>query len=148
MVGGLFSIDHEYFYKLGTYDGGMRIWAGDDVEMSIRTWSCGGTILVTPCSRVAHLTRANRIYVGSVGWYRLLIENSARFVDVWTDEWKEFFYTVFPHAMEWRSADLDDRKLLRKNLRCKSFKWFLKNIYPESTLNLERYHLGEVSMIQ
>lgn len=44
MVGGLFSIDREYFYKLGTYDGGMRIWAGDDVEMSIRIWSCGNWI--------------------------------------------------------------------------------------------------------
>lgn len=144
MVGGLFSIDREFFYKLGNYDGGMIIWSGDDVEFSIRSWVCGGKILVAPCSRVGHLTRSQRIHAGPLGWFRLLMRNTARLVDVWTDEWSEYFYTIFPQALDWRT-NVDERKHLRKNLRCKSFKWFLENVYPESTLNLERIHFGLVS---
>ena len=41
-------------------------------------------------------------------------------------------------------GDISERVALRERLKCKSFKWYLENIYPESQMPLDYFSLGEV----
>lgn len=36
MAGGLFSIDRAFFYEIGSFDEKMKIWGGENVEISFR----------------------------------------------------------------------------------------------------------------
>ena len=42
-------------------------------------------------------------------------------------------------------GDVSERLEFRKKHNCKSFRWYLENIYPESQMPLDYYSVGEVS---
>ncbi|XP_031560548.1 polypeptide N-acetylgalactosaminyltransferase 13-like isoform X2 [Actinia tenebrosa] len=133
MAGGLFSIDRKYFFESGSYDEGMDVWGGENLEMSFRIWQCGGKLEILPCSRVGHVFRTRFPY-SFPGGYTEVSVNLARVVRVWMDDYKTFVYMKRPDLKTLQYGDIKSRLDLRKRLKCKGFKWYLDNIYPEQTL--------------
>jgi len=154
MAGGLFSIEKDYFNQLGKYDPQMDIWGGENIELSLRLWQCGGGVKIVPCSHVAHIFRKSSPYTFRPGKEvgDILYTNLARVAEVWMDEWRHFFYLINPivnKTLEKVGIDsafekIDDRKRLRSALGCKSFSWFLENVWPENFFPKKDRFFGKI----
>ncbi|XP_059248733.1 polypeptide N-acetylgalactosaminyltransferase 5 [Mustela nigripes] len=133
MAGGLFSIDKNYFFELGTYDPGLDVWGGENMELSFKVWMCGGEIEIIPCSRVGHIFRNDNPYSFPKDRMKTVERNLVRVAEVWLDEYKELFYGHGDHLIDQGLdvGNLTEQRELRKKLKCKSFKWYLENVFPD-----------------
>ena len=134
MAGGLFAMDRVFFFELGGYDPEMRLYGGEEMELSFRLWQCGGTLECIPCSRVGHVFRTGKYWQGQVypvpGW--VITRNKLRAAALWMDEYADIARRVMaPLPADKSLGPLDVIQRVREQHHCKSFKWYLDTVYPE-----------------
>ncbi|XP_044541324.1 polypeptide N-acetylgalactosaminyltransferase 9 [Gracilinanus agilis] len=100
---------------------------------------------VLPCSRVAHIERTKKPYNNDIDYYAK--RNALRAAEVWMDDFKSHVYMAWNIPMTNPGVDFGDvseRLALRQRLQCRSFKWYLENVYPEMRIYNNTITYGEV----
>ncbi|XP_006984160.1 polypeptide N-acetylgalactosaminyltransferase 9 [Peromyscus maniculatus bairdii] len=145
MIGCSFVVDREYFGDIGLLDPGMEVYGAENIELGMRVWQCGGSMEVLPCSRVAHIERTKKPYNNDIDYYAK--RNALRAAEVWMDDFKSHVYMAWNIPMTNPGVDFGDvseRLALRQKLKCRSFKWYLENVYPEMRVYNNTLTYGEV----
>uniref|UniRef100_A0A3P9Q1K7 Polypeptide N-acetylgalactosaminyltransferase n=1 Tax=Poecilia reticulata TaxID=8081 RepID=A0A3P9Q1K7_POERE len=118
MAGGLFSIDRDYFQVIGTYDAGMDIWGGENLEISFRV-----------SERSQYFNNLDRL-------------QAVLHVNAWVSVFAS------PGVTKVDYGDISTRSALRQKLQCKPFSWYLENVYPDSQIPRHYYSLGEIRNVE
>ncbi|CAO2638023.1 Polypeptide N-acetylgalactosaminyltransferase 15 [Lemmus lemmus] len=130
--GEVVAMDRHYFQNSGAYDPLMSPEGGENLEMSFKTWLCGGSVEILPCSRVGHIYQSKD--VSSRTDPEVILRNKVRIAETWLGSFKETFYRHIPEALSLSKVakpDCTERRKLQRRLGCRTFHWFLANVYPE-----------------
>jgi polypeptide N-acetylgalactosaminyltransferase len=120
--GALFAIRKDEFWRLGGYDKGLYVWGGENMELSLKIWLCGGRLVQVPCSSTGHMYRIRDVHKwtndnftelavklgvdgNDEGKYlaygvarnvdvmtRIWLRNNIRVAKIWLGEWRKYYY--------------------------------------------------------
>eukprot|EP00920_Eleutheroschizon_duboscqi_P017994 GHVT01043021.1.p1 GENE.GHVT01043021.1~~GHVT01043021.1.p1 ORF type:complete len:740 (-),score=146.15 GHVT01043021.1:1270-3489(-) len=144
MSGGLLAMSRKWWDETEGLDEGMHLWGAENIEQSLRTWLCGGEVVVARDSIIAHVFRTKFPYkVDS----KVLVKNRVRAATAWFDEFGDNFFTSSAYIA--KNKDLKDGSIsdilrVKEKLQCKPFKWFVnrfrdvfeqRGLIPRSTFH-------------
>nr|CAD7393295.1 unnamed protein product [Timema cristinae] len=116
---------------------------GENQELSFKIWMCGEILDVVLFFRVGNIFRGRRPYRFGKD---VLKENFQRLVEVWLDEYAQYYYEFTGHKTV-AYGDVSSCKDLRRKLECDSFEWFMENIIPEMFVPKDTMATGELRNI-
>jgi polypeptide N-acetylgalactosaminyltransferase len=134
MTMGMFATTKQWWTLIGGLDRGLNTWGGENIEISLRTWLCGGDIVVARGAVVDHTFRTKFPYEVRGDVYR---RNIVRVVEAWFDTpSKRRFYAALklrPGAVH--PGDLEDTHAMQRRLNCRTFEWFLTKFKGRAPLD-------------
>jgi len=144
LVGCVTVADRRYFDGIGGFDAGLSVWGGDNIELSLRSWLCGGGAATHPCSRVGHIFKPFSFSFGGEK-EKVIAKNNIRVVETWLPSRRDYYYaSSFVYSYKRAEYTDEERASLRERrdrllrggdgeppLRCSNFSWFLSNVLPE-----------------
>ncbi|VDM34448.1 unnamed protein product, partial [Hydatigera taeniaeformis] len=162
IAGSVIAVNRSRFMSFGAFDDQLEIWGGENIELSLRAWMCGGRVEIIPCSRVSHLFRSSHGYSFPKGKMATIMKNLKRVAMVWMQPSRNLqidsvrhpippmalFYSSQQEALKIPVGDLTLRERLRQQLNCKDFAWFVESIYPDLRVKGNEVKLRDNAMIK
>ena len=125
--GTAWAVRKLFLKRIGGFDESMNDVGGESLELSLRTWMCGGVIKILPCSRVGVLNLKDPVKV-------IMAENIRRIVELWMPEKRNF---IFKHTNVQGAMDATEKTSLKARwqqlsaLECQKFDWYQRTIIPD-----------------
>ena len=120
-AGSTFMISKSFYNELGGFDNGLEIWGGENIDLSVRCWLCGGRVLVAKSSYVGHLFKSSFTYAvptGTINKNKLRVSyvnfSPDRFKRIST--WLGLSQGHLQDAQFWDTADTRRLQLLRDRI--------------------------------
>lgn len=162
IAGSVIAMNRSRFIAFGAFDDQLEIWGGENIELSLRAWMCGGRVEIIPCSRVSHLFRSSHGYSFPKGKITTIMQNLKRVAIIWMQPSRDlqidsirypvppiaFFYSSQQEALKIPAGDLTLRERLRQQLECKDFAWFVENVYPDLRRKANEVKLRDNALIK
>ena len=152
LSGGILLMSKRWWVEGGGYDAGMLQWGGENLEQSLRTWMCGGKIVVERDVVVGHVF--TRPLLGQKADSGIVRMNQARAALVYLDDsFRNFRRQVLDmdsvlagisqREQKLREGSLTERFALRAGMGCAPFSQFQKHfssVFEQRLLLEERVH--------
>ena len=129
VAGHCFAYSKRWWEESGGFDNEFKIWGGENIEFSLKTWLAGGEVISCGDSKVAHWFKEKFQYKFPMS---CLLHNKARIAEVWFDGYKDMFYRSVKRKRGGIDfGDISERIKYKNKIQEKSFEWFLDNLQPE-----------------
>ena len=121
---GMFATSKKWWTHIRGMDDGLLEWGGENIEISLRTWLCGGEVVVARDSYIDHAW-SNKIHYTRSG--EIYTRNKMRVAEAWMDpaSLATFYKVTGIHRDRFDIGDLSRIRELQRELQCKPFTYYL-----------------------
>ncbi|CAL1539306.1 unnamed protein product [Lymnaea stagnalis] len=143
---GIFAAHKKILTTIGGYDDTLTAIDTLHIEISFRTWMCGGKIELILCSHVGYLA-TKTAPVADLELDPIYSNERKHIVQLWMDDFGQFVYEHIPNSNQ---KLFDGEEEMPGNIQkshCGNFIWFLQNVEPNLQLHGEIVKRGKLTQV-